>query len=157
MKIIIIAALTEKGAIARNGKMPWHIPEELKHFKETTTGYPVLMGGKTFEAIGKPLSGRLNIVLSRKKNADAKENLYFFDNLSDALNFAERKLFGRVYVIGGESIFRQTIDLADELVLSFIKKEYDGDKFFPIEKIEDFELLKTKHYEEFTVKRYVRK
>ncbi len=156
MKIIIIAALTAKGVIGKDGKMPWHIPEELAHFKRETSGNFVLMGRKTFETLGKPLSGRINLIVSKKKKFEA-ENLFTFDNLSSAFDYAKNKGCGKLFVIGGESIFNLSVDLADELILSFIKKEYAGDKFFPLEKLKDFEIYKIEEHKSFTIKRYGRK
>ncbi len=156
MKIILIAALTEKGVIARNGKIPWQIKEELRHFKRETVGNVVIMGRKTFEAIGKGLPERINVVLSSRKKEKNKK-IYYFDNLEDALNFARQMKKEKTYIIGGESVFNQTIDFADQLILSFIKKEYHGDRFFPIGKIKDFSLESVEEYEQFTVKRFRRR
>jgi len=156
IKIILIAAMCENGVIGKDGKMPWNLPEELAHFKRTTLGNPVLMGRKTFEAIGKILHGRINLVLSRKMKK-IERNLFFFDSLDEAFNFAVKNNHERIFVAGGESVFRQTIGVADELILSVVRGNYDGDTFFPTSEIENFTLIAEEEFNEFTVRRYARK
>ncbi len=155
MKITLLAALSKNGVIGNKEKMPWHIPRELKHFRKLTLGNAIFMGRKTFEAIGKTLDERLNIVISNTRKFEG-ENLITVKNIEEGISVAENLKYQNLFVIGGESVFKQTIDSADELILSFIKGNYVGDKFFPIEKLNDFKLIEKKDYEKFIVKKYLR-
>ncbi|MBI4372216.1 MAG: dihydrofolate reductase [Candidatus Omnitrophica bacterium] len=136
----IVAYAKETRVIGKNGKLPWHFPEDLKHFKSLTMGNTLIMGRKTFEAIGKVLPGRDNFVLTRQKRGQAMkpkhhmpvpfshENLKFFDSLQDALTQARTE---KVFIIGGAEIFRQTMDLVDGIYLTRIHEDYEGDTFYP--------------------------
>ncbi len=132
-EIIIIAAIAEKNrVIGKDGKLPWYISEDLKRFKRLTTGYPVLMGRKTFESIverlGKALPERRNIVLTSKSFADYPD-VETHPTLESALKSlsSEQKIF----VIGGERVFKETLEIADALELTIVEGEYEGDAFFP--------------------------
>jgi dihydrofolate reductase len=125
MKLIIIAALSRNRVIGKAGKLPWHISEDLKRFKHLTTGHTVLMGRKTFESLGKPLPNRRNVVLTSR----AIPGVETYPTLAQALQALENE--EKVFVIGGGEIFAQLIDHADELHLTLIDKEVEGDTFFP--------------------------
>jgi dihydrofolate reductase len=136
MKLILIAALNKNRVIGRNGKIPWHIPEDIHRFKQFTTHHTVLMGRKTFESIGKPLPNRKNVVVSKNQNlfkslkiGEVNNTLFFFPSIESALfNFQSEE---KVFVIGGGEIFSQTIDRADELDLTIVENDEAGDVFFP--------------------------
>lgn len=125
MKLIIIAALTRNRVIGKDGKLPWHISEDLKRFKRLTIGHTVLMGRKTFESLGKPLPNRRNVVLTSRPIPDVET----YPTLAQALQALETE--EKVFVIGGGEIFAQLIDHADELFLTLVDKEVEGDTFFP--------------------------
>lgn len=126
MKLIVIAAHDPNLVIGKGGELPWHYSEDLKFFKRTTMGAPLLMGRTVFEELNeKPLPGRKNVVLSRKKNYD---HVPTFNSIEKALNFLKGS--EKVFVIGGGEVYRQTIDLADELIITEIKNEYEGDTYF---------------------------
>ena len=127
MKIILIAALNRHHVIGRDGKIPWRIPEDLERFKNLTTHHTVLMGRKTFDSIGKPLLNRKNVVITRHNISSAEIETY--SSLETA--FANLTTQEKVFVIGGGEIFRQTIDRADELMLTLVDNEETGDTFFP--------------------------
>ena len=137
MKKIIIAAVAKNGVIGRtNGEMPWHSKEEFQHFKNTTLGSPIIMGRKTFESLGSPLKGRLNIVLTRNKELnDRFEDIIVFDKLSDAYSFCENKKYEKIFLIGGGSLFPVFIKDADEMIISIMDFNAEGDIYFP--KIDD--------------------
>lgn len=124
--INIIAALDEKRGIGKNGKLPWYLPEDLKRFKEITTGHTVIMGRKTFESIGKPLPKRINIVITNNPNFQA-EDIVVCNSLDEALEKAK----GNTFIIGGGEIFKQTILRADKLFLTLVKGDFECDTFFP--------------------------
>jgi len=128
MEIILIAAMSCNRVIGKNDAIPWHIPEELHHFKAVTMGWPLIMGRKTHQAIGFPLPGRKNIVITRDKTIvlDGCTVVHTIDEAINACDDAER-----VFILGGEDIFRQTIEIADTILLTILDRAVDGDTFFP--------------------------
>ena len=123
--IKLICAMDEYHGIGIDGKMPWHFPEDLKHFKECTMGSTILMGRKTYESIQKALPGRRNIILTHQKNY-AQPDCIVVHCLEEALHIDPD-----LFVIGGQSLFEQTISLADELYLTEIHDVFEADTFFP--------------------------
>jgi len=125
VKLALIAAVGHRRAIGRDGKLPWHIPEDLKRFKRLTTGHAVLMGRGTWESLGRPLPGRRNVVLSSSP-VPGIESYASLDESLRALASAER-----VFVIGGGTLYAQLIDRADELYLTLVDRDVEADTFFP--------------------------
>jgi len=130
MKISMISAIAENRAIGKNNQLLWHIPEDFKHFKETTTGHAMIMGQKTFESIGRPLPNRMNIVLTNDKNFSF-DGVVVCYSIPEALKKAEETGEQEVFIIGGGSIYKQFIDLADKLYLTIIEGNFEADTFFP--------------------------
>jgi dihydrofolate reductase len=127
MKLILIAAHDPDLVIGNDGELPWHYSEDLKFFKKQTMGYPIVMGRVVFEELNKnPLPGRENIVLSKFKNYD---HVKTFSDIVSALEYVKDQ--EKVFIIGGGEIYRQTIDLADTLIITQIKNKYEGDTYFP--------------------------
>ncbi len=124
----MIAARAANGVIGNAGDMPWHIPEDLKHFRTVTTGAAVIMGRKTFESIGRPLPKRLNIVITRQENY-AASGCTVVPNLAAALEAARAS--DRQIIIGGGEIYRQALSLADRLWITEIAASPKGDTTFP--------------------------
>lgn len=159
MKKIIIAAISKNGVIGKSdGHLPWHIPDEFKHFKETTFGFPILMGRKTFQALGKPLIGRENIVVSSNLNFNIDfENTYLVHTLEEGFNKAQSFKKEKMFIIGGGTIYKQSINYADEMLLSFLNIEAEGEIYFPQFDENEWEKSIVKEHEVFTVYSYVRK
>lgn len=159
MKKIIIVAIAENNVIGKaNGEMPWHVKEEFKHFKDTTFGFPVIMGRKTFEILGKPLKGRLNIVITRNKNYSANfDEVVIFDSLEKSIDYCEKNNFEKIYVIGGGEIYSQAINLVDEMIISRMKFSAEGEVVFPPINESDWEIEKIMDRELFKVFSYKRK
>lgn len=130
MKIILIAALSENRVIGKDNKLIWHIPDDLKHFKEKTSGHPVIMGRKTFESIGRLLPNRTNIIITRDKEYKV-EGALIVHSLDEAISTAQKNTEKEVFIIGGGQIFEQAIKIADKLYLTIIEGEFEGDAFFP--------------------------
>ena len=132
-KIVLVAAYSQNGAIGRDGDMPWRLPSDLKHFKAATLGTPVVMGRKTYLSIGKPLPGRANIVVSRSGfSAEGVETVESLDAaLELARSHAQASGTDQVSVIGGGQIYAASIDRADELLLTEVEAEIEGDTVFP--------------------------
>ncbi len=128
MIISIIAAMAENRVIGRNNKMPWDLPSDRKRFHAITRGHPVIMGRKTFESIGRPLSGRTNIVLTRRQDYFAS-GCIIVHNLKSA--FSACTGTDEAFICGGEDIFHQTIMLVDRIYLTVIHCSIVGDVYFP--------------------------
>ena len=128
MKISLIVAMAGNRAIGINGRMPWHLSADLKHFKKITLGSPVIMGRKTFDAIGRPLPGRDNVVVSR--NADYHcPGARVFGDIETALQACQDR--DEVFIIGGATLYQAMLPAADYLYLTLIHKDFAGDTFFP--------------------------
>lgn len=125
--LTLVAAMARNGGIGWQGGMPWHLPAELRHFKKTTLGKPVVMGRKTFESIGRALPGRQNIVVSRNAQLHA-EGCDVATSLVEAIELAEGL---ELMVIGGGELYRQAMPLASRLVLTTIDIEPECDTWFP--------------------------
>jgi dihydrofolate reductase len=127
MKAIVVA-MDKNRVIGRDGKIPWHLPNDLKHFRELTIGHVVIMGRKTFESIGKPLPGRVNVVLTRQKNY-ALPGIVVHHSLEDALSvFADSE---KIFIIGGAEIYREALPLVNRLYVTLVMNEFVGDTYFP--------------------------
>lgn len=149
LKISVIAAISKNLVIGRDNKIPWHIPEDLKRFKELTSGHVVIMGRKTFESIGKPLPNRTNIVITRDPDYLA-EGILVCHSLEEALQKAQKTWIpdpfdaqgkqvrddkprdtSEIFIIGGGQIYKQAMSLTDKLYLTIVDEEVEGDTFFP--------------------------
>ena len=126
--ISIIAAVSNNGVIGVDNKLPWDLPEDLKRFKELTTGNVVIMGRKTYESIGKPLPNRINIVITRNKDFFVPDVL-----TANSLNSALLKAGGNkdIFIIGGGEIYKQSMDFVDKLYITEVDMEVEGDTTFP--------------------------
>ena len=131
--ISIIVAIGEGNrVIGDKGKLPWNIPEDLKRFRETTAGHPIIMGKNTFLSIGRALPGRTNIVLTDTPWNDAPDGVVVARSLEDALEKARNAPGNEeVFVIGGGMVYTQALLHADRLYLTLIHAHFDGDAFFP--------------------------
>jgi dihydrofolate reductase len=128
-KVYLVAAVAANGVIGRHGHLPWHLPEDLKHFKRLTLGHPVIMGRKTWESLnGRPLPGRDNIVVTRTAGYEAP-GAAVASSLDAALALCAGE--GVVFVIGGEQLFAESLPAAAGLVLTEIHRDYEGDVSFP--------------------------
>ncbi len=128
MKLSLIVAMASNRIIGMNKQMPWHLSADLKNFKKITMGHPIIMGRKTFEAIGHPLSGRENIIISRDPFY-RKMGCTVFNSLEAAVqhcSYAEE-----VFVIGGATLYEVTLEQADRLYITEIEKDFIGDTWFP--------------------------
>ena len=159
MIISIIVAIAKNGVIGKaNGQMSWHVKEEFQHFKNTTFGFPIIMGRKTFETLGKPLKGRLNIVVSKNKSYQtAFEEVVIKQSIDEAVEYCKSIRPEKIFVIGGGEIYRQAISFVDEMMITFMKFEAEGEVKFPKINNDDWAIEKIKDHELFEIFRYVRK
>jgi len=129
-KISIIAAVSDNYAIGRSNNLPWHLPADLKRFKELTTGHAIVMGKRTFESLPKgPLPNRKNIVLTSIMSEGVNEGYFEADSLEDAVFLCEHEK--QVFIIGGATVYRQCIDKVDSMFITWIHKDFSADTFFP--------------------------
>jgi len=147
-----IVAMTANRVIGNGNALPWHLPEDLKQFKNRTTGHTILMGRKTFDSIGRPLPNRRNIVLTRQAiNISGVEIIHDLDEL------LELEINGGLFVIGGAEIYRLTLPYCHGLYLTRLKQEYEGDVHFPTFE-DDFETQQNIfENEDFTVTHWMNK
>lgn len=128
MIISLIAAMDENRLIGCGNKLPWHLPDDFKHFKAVTLGKPIIMGRKTFESIGKLLPGRKNIVLSR--NNYQADGITSVTSIEQALH--EVAADAEVMIIGGENIYQQMLAMADRMYITHVHAQFEGDAWFPV-------------------------
>ena len=132
MLLSFIVAVSENNAIGKDNKLPWHLPEDLKFFKRTTMGKPVLMGRKTFESLGKPLPGRLNIVVSANKELAVPEGVLLYSDLNDAIARLQEEQVEEGFIIGGGKVFEETMQMADRMYVTRVACTIpDATAFFP--------------------------
>ena len=134
-EIAMIVACSKNGVIGRDGDLPWHLPEDLRHFMRSTKGCPVIMGRKTFDSLDKPLPNRLNIVISRSMPDPGHEGVQIARDLDSALEQARQAIAGGldrpIWIAGGGTIYAQAMEHADLIVRTLIDLEVDGDARFP--------------------------
>lgn len=126
--ISLIVAHDKNRVIGYENKMPWHLPGDLKYFKDMTMGKPIIMGRKTFESIGRPLPGRRNIIITRNE-AYGADGIETVSSLDAALALVKES--PEIMIIGGAQIFEQALPLADKLYITLIDQEFKGDTYFP--------------------------
>lgn len=149
-RLSILAAVSKNRVIGRDNALPWYLPEDLKHFKSLTMGHAIIMGRKTFESIGRPLPGRINIVVTKQTDFHA-DNTIVVHSLNEAItavssggNTADDC---ECFVIGGAELYRQTIALSQRMYLTEIRRAYDGDTYFPdFDRSEWRELSRERHF-----------
>lgn len=164
LSLSIVVAMTKSGVIGKNGKLPWHIPEDLANFKKITRDSIVVMGSRTWKSIPKkfkPLPNRFNIVLTSrlKKFASFSDvNVKFSDSLSDIIATYRHGAHTRpIHIIGGASVYEQALPHTQTLKISFIKDEYEGDTFFPKVNWDEWREVEKQEFEKFDFVIYERK
>jgi dihydrofolate reductase len=130
MILSAIVAAAENGAIGQDGKMPWRLPAESAYFRQTTLGHPVITGRKNYEAMGRPLPDRLNVVITRQDNYSVPAGVIVVHSLKDALDLPQVKSATEVFIIGGAQIYNEAMPLIDKLYLTVVHADIKGDTFF---------------------------
>ncbi|TCK60759.1 dihydrofolate reductase [Seleniivibrio woodruffii] len=151
-ELYLIAAMTKDRVIGSDGKMPWHIPQDLKMFRKITTGNIVVMGRKTYESIGKPLPERENIVLSHTP----VEGVTVCGSILEAVRIGElsdKKLF----FIGGAEVYGQVINIVSHMLISWINGSHKGDSYFPEIDFSEWHEADKAYYDDFTMVHYTRR
>ncbi|MFB1062888.1 dihydrofolate reductase [Natrinema sp. H-ect4] len=165
-ELVAIVAVADNGVIGKDGDMPWHIPEDLRHFKEATMGHPVIMGRVTYEGIletlGEPLPGRTTVVLT-SRDLETPEGAVVAHGLENALETAEaaaRERHGgtdRIFVAGGSTVYEQFLPAVDRLIATEVHDEPEGDTEFPDWDRDTWEMVSRDERDEFAFVEYVRR
>lgn len=165
MIISFIVAVSENNAIGRDNELPWHLPNDLKFFKRTTLGKPVLMGRKTYESLGRPLPGRLNIVVSSQPNLPLAQDVVLCPDLQSGIERLKQEPVEEGFIIGGGKIFEAAMPLADRMYITRVHTIIkDAHAFFPPFNENDWHLIwqerhptDDKHQYSYTFQRFDRK
>jgi dihydrofolate reductase len=129
-KISIIAAIADNFAIGKSNKLLWHLPADLKHFKELTSGHCIIMGKRTYNSLPiRPLPNRKNIVLTTMLSEAVREGYFEVESIEEALDLCEKEK--QVFIIGGATVYKQSIDKADSMYLTWVHGQFEADAFFP--------------------------
>lgn len=127
-KLSIVVAISENNAIGKDNQLLWHLPADLKHFKEITTGHPIIMGRKTYDSIGRPLPNRRNIVITRQKDLNLP-SIEVVNSLDEAIKLCQNE--NEVFIIGGAEIYKHAIAITNNIYLTTVHQNYEADVFFP--------------------------
>ena len=157
----IIAAVAQNNIIGKDNKLVWHMPADLRYFKNTTMGHTMIMGRKTFESFGKPLPGRRSIVVTRQKDWHY-EGVEVTHSLEEAIELAPKDK--EVFIVGGAEIYRQALPLCDKMYLTVIHHDFEGDTAFPAVDFNEWELVSDirhtadeKNKYDYSFRQYIRK
>lgn len=141
MTLSIIVAISTNNVIGTDNQLPWHLPADLQYFKSLTVDHPILMGRKTYDSIGRPLPKRTNIVITRDQSFH-HDGLQITHSIDEAIDFCRAKKFDEVFIIGGDTIYNQTIHLADKLYITRVETHIEnGTAFFPLIDMNQWKLI----------------
>ena len=146
MIISLVVAAANNNAIGKNNQLLWHLPNDMKYFKNVTWGMPVVMGRKTFESLGKPLAGRKNIVLTKQEGWKA-DGVVAVKDFNDALFLVKEMDVKEVMVIGGGEIYRSVFEKANRIHMTRVDAEFEADTFFPVIDPKVWKLVSRKNYQ----------
>jgi dihydrofolate reductase len=144
VKLSFIVATSENGVIGKDNTIPWYLPADFAYFKKTTMGHPIIMGRKTYQSIGRPLPGRLNIVVTRDASFHP-EGTRVASSLEDAIEAASQTGTDEAFIIGGSSLFDAAINQADRIYLTLVHAQAEGDVFFKFNPAGWQQISKEKH------------
>jgi len=156
--IVVIVAIAQNNAIGKDNDIPWNIKEDFKHFKEKTNGFPCIMGDKTYDSLPdnfRPLPGRENIVCSLDKNYKA-EGAKIFHDFNEAIKYVKGKNVGKAFIIGGATIYKLGMGVADVFELTRIYHDYDADTFYPSIDFDEWEEVGREDSEGMDVKNKIK-
>lgn len=145
MRLSLVVAKAQNDVIGKDNGLPWKLRDDLKHFKELTMGHYILMGRNTFESLGKPLPGRVHMVVSSHENANTDEVLWF-NSIFRAKKQAERLGETELFIIGGAQIYKAALSLVDRIYLTDVHAEVEGDAKFPHLSVKNWKVLSEKEF-----------
>lgn len=146
MRVSFIVAKAENNVIGINNKLPWHLKDDLQNFKKITMGHHILMGRKTFESIGKPLPGRMSLVVSSEPKAN-QDSVFWFNSIFRAIKQAERSGESELFIIGGEKVFKSALSLCDRIYLTEVHGDVKGDTYFPQLSVKNWKNISEQKFE----------
>ncbi|MFD2828022.1 dihydrofolate reductase [Leeuwenhoekiella polynyae] len=146
MKIILIAAAAENNALGKDNDLVWHLPDDFKRFKKLTSHHPIIMGRKTFETFPKPLPNRKHIVITRKTNYEAPDEIVVVNSLEDAINTVKKE-DETLFIIGGGEIYKLALDQATHIELTRVHETFEADAFFPEIDEDKWELINSEEHQ----------
>lgn len=146
MRRSIIVAMGRNGVIGKDNRLPWHLPADLRFFKRTTMGHPMIMGRRTYDSVGMPLPGRTNIVVTRSAEF-APAGVVVARTPDEALQLAEARDAEEIFIAGGSEIFRLMLPMADRMYVTRIEADFDGDTFFPDVDWRQWELVSSEEHQ----------
>nr|MBC7611987.1 dihydrofolate reductase [Pseudopedobacter sp.] len=138
MTLSIIVATDEENGIGKENQLMWHLPKDLKFFKTTTSGHPIIMGRKTYDSVGRPLPNRRNIIITRQKDLKI-DGVEIFNDLENAVKACSNE--HEVFIVGGGEIYRQALPFTDKIYLTKVHHTFDADAFFPEFNHSEWELI----------------
>ena len=144
--LAIVVAAAENNVIGKDNDLIWHLPADLKHFKSLTMGHPMIMGRKTFEAIGKPLPGRTSIIITSQKDYQA-EGCVVVHSLEEAIAKGRELDAEQVSIVGGANVYKQALPLTDILYLTRVHASFEGDVYFPELPDDTWQVVEQEHHE----------
>ncbi len=143
MTISIIVAVAENGVIGKDNQLIWKLSEDLKQFRKITSGHSIIMGRKTFDSIGKALPNRTNIIVSRNQNLEI-DGCHVVNSITEGIELAKKHEGNdEVFIIGGDTIYQQSLSLANKIYLTKVKASPEGDAFFDLKPLEKWKVIKT--------------
>ena len=158
MKIILMAAISPDRVIGRDGAIPWHYPADMRYVKRTTTGHPCVMGRKTWESLPRrPLPGRPNLVLTRRVDYEVPSGAIVCASLGEARRRCEGMAAERMFVLGGEAVFREALAEGNEMLITHVPDRVEGDVHFPEWDEREWFLAENREQEGLRFARYVRR
>ena len=147
MLISLIVAASTNNAIGKANELLWHLPIDLKFFKNTTWAMPVIMGRKTFESVGsKPLPGRQNIIISKQEHRSAYNNVSWATSITDAIEQSKKLETKEIFIAGGSQIYKQSMDVCNRIYLTRVHANFEADSFFPEIDVTKWELSKNTNF-----------
>jgi len=147
LKISLIVAKAKNNVIGKDNGLVWKLSADLRHFKNTTTGHHLIMGRKTFESTEKPLPNRTSVVVTRNENYSVPEGHHAVTNLEDAINICRHKQLEKIFISGGGEIYKIALPLVEEMIVTEVDAQPEGDTYFPEVDWSDWEELSREHYE----------
>jgi dihydrofolate reductase len=164
MKKTIVVACDEQNTIGKKNQLIWHMPADMKFFRATTMGHHLLMGRKTFESMGGPLIGRTSIVVTRNRHFSVPEGHHLVNSIEEGIELAKNLGVENLMILGGAEIYKQTIDIADVVIMTRIHHSFSGDAFFPKLKPIEWDQIWSEYHDadeknaySYTFKKFIRK
>ncbi|KEO72476.1 dihydrofolate reductase [Anditalea andensis] len=164
MKISLIVAKAQNNVIGKDNSLVWKLSADLRHFKSTTTGHHLIMGRKTFESTEKPLPNRTSVVITRNKKYTVPDGHHVVTDLKEAIAICKKKQLEKIFISGGGEIYKMALPLVDEMIITEVNAQPDGDTYFPEINWSEWDIVSSVHHDadeknefSFDINTYIRK